>query len=54
MMSDLKMHAILIASRIPSRQSVATSGSSQSCNPTENAARKGVQARRNIGTTCST
>jgi len=39
-----KMQAIRIAHLIPSRQSDAISGSSQSCNPTLNAARKGVQA----------
>jgi hypothetical protein len=40
----LKMHAILIAHLIPSRQREATSVSSQSWRPTLNAARKGVQA----------
>jgi len=39
-----KMQAIRMAHLIPSRQRDAISGSSQSCNPTLNAARKGVQA----------
>jgi len=44
----LKMQAILIAHRIPSKQSEATSVSSQSCKPTLNAARKGVHANWNV------
>lgn len=40
----LKMQAILIAQRIPSRQRDATSWSSQSWSPTLNAASRGVQA----------
>lgn len=40
----LKMQAILMAHRMPSRHSEATSGSSQSCSPTLNAASKGVHA----------
>lgn len=38
---------------IPSKQRPAISGSSQSCNPTENAAKNGVHAILNIGRTCS-
>lgn len=38
------MQVILMAHRRPSRQREATSASSQSCKPTENAARKGVHA----------
>ncbi len=44
----VKMHAILIAQRIPSRHRKATSVSSQSCRPTLNAARKGVHASYEI------
>lgn len=40
----LKMQAILMAHRMPSRHSEATSGSSQSCSPTLNAASRGVHA----------
>ena len=40
----LKMQAIRMAQRIPSRHSVATSGSSQSCSPTLKAASRGVHA----------
>lgn len=40
----LKMQAILMAQRMPSRQSEATSGSSQSCSPMLNAASNGVHA----------
>lgn len=43
----LKMQAILMAHRMPSRHSEATSGSSQSCSPTLNAASRGVQASWN-------
>lgn len=43
----LKMQAILMAHRMPSRHSEATSGSSQSCSPTLNAASKGVHASYN-------
>lgn len=39
-----KMQAILMAQRIPSRHSEATSVSSQSWRPTLKAARKGVHA----------
>lgn len=39
-----KMHAILMAQRMPSRHSEATSVSSQSCRPTLKAARNGVHA----------
>lgn len=39
-----KIHAILMAQRIPSRHREATSVSSQSCRPTLKAARKGVHA----------
>lgn len=38
------MQVILMAHRRPSRHKEATSASSQSCKPTENAARKGVHA----------
>lgn len=38
------IQVILMAHRRPSRQREATSASSQSCKPTENAARKGVHA----------
>lgn len=44
----LKMQAIRIAHRIPSKQREATSVSSQSCRPTLNAARKGVHASWNV------
>lgn len=44
----LKIQAILIAHRIPSKQRDATSVSSQSWRPTLNAARKGVHANWNI------
>lgn len=47
----LKMQAILMAQRMPSRHREATSGSSQSCSPTLNAASKGVQANYDTGTT---
>lgn len=40
----LKMEAILMAHRMPSRHREATSGSSQSCKPTLKAASKGVHA----------
>lgn len=40
----LKMLAILMAQRMPSRHRDATSGSSQSCSPTLNAASRGVHA----------
>ena len=43
----LKMQAILMAHRMPSRHREATSGSSQSCSPTLNAASKGVHASYN-------
>lgn len=43
----LKMQAILMAHRMPSRHSEATSGSSQSCSPTLKAASKGVHASCN-------
>lgn len=43
----LKMQAILIAQRMPSRHREATSWSSQSCKPTLKAASKGVQASWN-------
>lgn len=42
-----KMHAILMAQRMPSRHSDATSWSSQSCRPTLKAASRGVQASWN-------
>ena len=47
----LKMQAILMAQRMPSRHSEATSGSSQSCSPTLYAASKGVHANYNTCTT---
>lgn len=43
----LKMQAILMAQRIPSRHRDATSGSSQSCSPTLKAASRGVHASCN-------
>lgn len=46
----LKMQAILIAQRIPSRHRDATSWSSQSCRPTLNAANRGVHANCHIQT----
>lgn len=46
----LKMQAILMAHRMPSRHREATSGSSQSCSPTLNAASKGVHANYNTCT----
>lgn len=46
----LKMQAILMAQRMPSRHSEATSGSSQSCSPTLNAASNGVHANYNTHT----
>lgn len=48
-----KIQAMRIAHRRPSRQRVAISGSSQSCRPTLKAAKKEVQASRNMGRTCS-
>lgn len=44
------MQAILMAHRMPSRHREATSGSSQSCSPTLNAASKGVHANYNTCT----
>jgi len=37
-----KIQAILIAQRMPSKHNIAISRSSQSCNPTLNAAKNGV------------